>query len=128
MQESQYLTMLDHHPFRCASRSRGIHYIRQVLWCHLTARVRCALRCPKLPVLIQADHRYYLRRQRSHALPLRHQHRYLGVREHSSKALGGIRWVKRHICPSSLENPEESYHHLQRAFHTEANTYFWSNT
>src|SRR5262245_36845282 len=43
MQESQYLAMLDHNPLGGASRSRGIHYIRQVLGPHPTSRVCYAL-------------------------------------------------------------------------------------
>ena len=58
VQESQHLAMLDHYPLRCASRSRSIHHIRQVLWCHPTGQGFLALLRNMLPVRIQADYMY----------------------------------------------------------------------
>jgi hypothetical protein len=93
VKEGQHLAMLDHHALRCASRSRGVHHIRQVLGCHSTAGVRIALLRHTLPVRIQAYHMRSMLRQHSHALLLGHQHRYLGVCHHAGKALWRIHWV-----------------------------------
>ena len=68
-----------------------------------------------------------MRRKCIRESPLRQRQRRTGIIKHETQAVGGIRRVQRQICPSRLENAQQTDDHLQRTLEIETHQDFRAN-
>ena len=117
--QAHHAAVKDFNPFGYPGGPRGVHHIGKGIRRRPSRHVLVILPNNSLPVRIQTQHFQCAIRNGWDHPALCQQNSYPGVFHHERETSLGVCRIQRHIRPASLEDAQQTHHHLQGALHAD---------